>query len=495
MKILNSDIKNIRSDFYKMKSASDLLDLLNISNNILFDKKARVISLSHLAYFVNPQRSSKFYKEFNIVKKSGKLRVIHAPETQLKILQKNLAFILQCVFEPHKAAYGFVWNKSIVDNAKQHLNKNYVFNIDLKDFFPSIEQGRIWKCLQLPPFSLETYPPKKTINVYPFKGSFVTSEKEVIEFTIPIERDIVLFDETNQDFIKYRNRFYDVNRQFKKAEDILSQQKKIQSFEHDYLQKVFELLPELFEPTPLDKISLPNIIASLCSYRIEVERYNEDKNLFELVRKSITPQGAPTSPIISNIVCQRLDYLLTGVANRFGLTYSRYADDITFSSKHNVYDRKGDFYQEVLRIIKQQKFAINEDKTRLQKNGYRKEVTGLLVNDTVNVQKRYIKDIRKWLYYWEEYGIEKANNFFATDIRNRKNDVNTSADLKHTLQGKLSYLGMVKGKNNSTYQKLNERFKKLTLDSRENHLNKVLNVLFTEGINSAMLIYNPIQSL
>jgi RNA-directed DNA polymerase len=67
-------------------------------------------------------------------------------------LQKTLALILQAVFEPHNAATGFVWERSIVDNAKLHVGSNYVYNIDLKDFFQSIDQARVWKTLQLKPF-------------------------------------------------------------------------------------------------------------------------------------------------------------------------------------------------------------------------------------------------------------------------------------------------------------------------------------------------------
>jgi hypothetical protein len=80
--------------------------------------------------------------------------------------------------------------------------------------------------------------------------------------------------------------------------------------------------------------------------------------------------------VITNIVCQKLDYLLSGVAKRFGLKYSRYADDITFSSMHNVYQPESVFLKELHRIIAEQNFYIKESKTP-----YRKEVTGLLVNE------------------------------------------------------------------------------------------------------------------
>ncbi|HMS50857.1 MAG TPA: hypothetical protein PKD56_00905, partial [Chitinophagales bacterium] len=67
-------------------------------------------------------------KPFTSKKKSGADRSIHAPVKGLKALQKTLALILQAVFEPHNAATGFVWERSIVDNAKLHVGSNYVYN-------------------------------------------------------------------------------------------------------------------------------------------------------------------------------------------------------------------------------------------------------------------------------------------------------------------------------------------------------------------------------
>jgi retron-type reverse transcriptase len=168
---------------------------------------------------------------------------------------------------------------------------------------------------------------------------------------------------------------------------------------------------------------------------MEVERKNEHGQ-WELVKRNVLPQGAPTSPVITNIVCQRLDYLLTGVAKRFGLNYSRYADDITFSAMYDVFQAESEFQKELHRIITEQGFHIKESKTRLQKNGYRKEVTGLLVNEHVNVQQRYIKQLRMWLYYWERYGEEKAYGFFLQQYL---------ADKGHIVKGKPNMANVIKG--------------------------------------------------
>lgn len=179
------------------------------------------------------------------------------------------------------------------------------------------------------------------------------------------------------------------------------------------------------------------------------------------------PQGAPTSPFISNIVCLNLDSKLETLAKRYNATYSRYADDITFSSNNNIYHFQNDFINELKLILKQEGFKIKPTKTRLQKNGYRKEVTGLVVSHKVNVPKRFIKKIRMALYYWERYGYEKASKYFIFQYENDKGAAaDNDATMQNILDGKLHFLKMVRGKKDPCYLKLRKRFDDL------NKLNK-----------------------
>ena len=184
----------------------------------------------------------------------------------------------------------------------------------------------------------------------------------------------------------------------------------------------------IYEPFNLngEREPLAFLLASLCTHPFEVN--GEIKN--------VLPQGSPTSPTITNILCKKLDRRLTGLANRFGAKYTRYADDITFSSPHNIYNDE-DFKKELERIISEDnllkingkqkeigpQLKINSDKTRLQKSAYRQEVTGLILNDKVNVRQRYVKQIRMWLYYWEKYGYEKAQQIFTRDYITDKGHV------------------------------------------------------------------------
>jgi hypothetical protein len=199
-----------------------------------------------------------------------------------------------------------------------------------------------------------------------------------------------------------------------------------------------------------DKTALAYLISNICCAELEVER-NDENGHWQTVNRRVLPQGAPTSPVLTNVVCQRLDHILTGVAKRFGLVYTRYADDITFSSMHNVYQPDSEFIKELHRVIADQGFHIKEGKTRLQKQEHRQEVTGLVVNEQVNVSKRYIKQIRMWLYYWETYGYSKAMAIFKRDYYDDRSRAKTDwkfAKLINVLGGKIEYLGMVKGLEN-----------------------------------------------
>lgn len=226
-----------------------------------------------------------------------------------------------------------------------------------------------------------------------------------------------------------------------------------------------------------EKENLAFLLASLCTHPFEIQG--------EL--KSVLPQGSPTSPTITNILCVKLDRRLHGLAKRFNIRYSRYADDISFSSQTNVF-KKDEFLNELYRIIEDQKLEINPAKTRLQKSGFRQEVTGLSVNTKVNVNSKYIKQIRMWLFYWEKYGYTKAEQIFRRDYAIDKGHIKKGTpNFQNVLMGKLEYLKMVKGEGDATYSKLKERFDKLiTKNSTEE---SILRIWEKEGIENAMKLF------
>lgn len=165
------------------------------------------------------------------------------------------------------------------------------------------------------------------------------------------------------------------------------------------------------------------------------------------------------------MICDKLDRRLAGVAKRFGLRFSRYADDITFSSMHNVYQKGGEFLTEINRIITDQGFTINDKKTRLQKRGARQEVTGIIVSKKLNVTQNYVRNIRNILYIWGKYGFIAAQSSFLPKYKADKGHVKKgNPDMINVLEGMLLYLKMVKGENDSVYQRLREKFDRLKND-------------------------------
>lgn len=481
MKFEQLHIDQIKTAFEQMQSKEDLLDILNYAKPLVYGDKVVPFELKLLNYYANPKNCKKRYTEFSIKKKSGSERNIHAPVNGLKSLQKTLCFILQCIYEPTDATMGFTKGKSIVDNAQMHVGNRYVYNIDLKDFFPSIDQARVWKCLQLKPFNLnkETSLEPQFVSWEEFKKEYL-KVKEPVKFLKGSGRMFanVLIGKHKITIFVAQN--FDIN----KEKFIILGDNNLKTKEGESLENTLWLVNKIPNKSRLE---LSNLISSLCCTEIQVER-KKNQNEWEIVKRNVLPQGAPTSPILTNIVCQKLDFLLTGVAKRFGLKYSRYADDITFSSMHNVYQNESEFLKELHRIIAEQNFHIKGNKTRLQKDGYRKEVTGLLVNDKVNVQKRYIKQLRMWIYYWERYGYERASSFFLQQYYGDKGHIKShKPEMSNVIAGKLEYLKMVKGSNNELFLKLKNRYDKLS--GFHNEIEKILLIWEKEGIDQAMNIY------
>ncbi len=325
----------ITGDILIMKENVDLSSLSGLCKSISF--AGSYIGVMPLVPTIDEYKLKKYralsarlsaYKEFEIPKKSGGTRKILAPSGELKQLMSVLNFILNAIYTPTDSAMGFVCERSVLTNANHHLNQNYVLNLDLSDFFPSISSQKVERAL-------------------------------VAEGASPL---------------------------------------------------------------------VASLISTICTF----PRMEGDHCVQTL------PQGAPTSPVLSNICCRSLDKHLTGLANRFHLNYTRYADDITFSSNHNVYQADGEFWLELKRIIDAHHFVLNEKKTRLQKRGARQEVTGVTVGVKANVSRIYVKNLRATIH-----------NLANIPLTNH---------LLNVACGKLNYLRMIKGAEDPTYRSLCVKF-------------------------------------
>lgn len=324
----------------RCRSALDLVKLLNAIgrlNAANSESEYVELSLKQLVYCLH--NADMEYRYFEIPKKSGSTRSIHAPKRGLKRIQHLISELLQALFEPDESVHGFVRERSIVSNAKEHVGAPYVLNVDLKDFFPTITQGRVKAVLQLAPFD------------FPEEGA--------------------------------------------------------------------------------------KLIAGLCSFA------------------GVLPQGSPASPVLTNIVCQRLDRRMNLFALARGCVYTRYADDMTLSSDERVFD--GKFFLKLERIVSEEGFRFNIKKTRLLDKSTRQEVTGLVVNEKVNVPREFVNQIRAMLHNWETKGLD----FCQDKLEVLKGHPAETADFARVLEGKLMFLRMVRGDEDPVFRKYFNKFRSL----------------------------------
>jgi RNA-directed DNA polymerase len=236
------------------------------------------------------------YVRFEIPKKTGGTRRISAPMPRLKSAQR---WVLDNILEKvalHDAAHGFRPERSIVSNARPHVGADLVVNVDLKDFFPTLEYRRI-------------------------RGMF-------------------------------RGLGYG-----------------------EAAATIFALITS--EP--------------------EVDEVELDGQTFYVARGTRRlPQGAPTSPAITNIVCRRLDARLDGAARKLGFSYTRYADDLTFSAARTA--DAGSMLSAIRMITAAEGFVEHPKKTRVLRRGARQEVTGLVVNQQLGVDRATLRRFRALLF-------------------------------------------------------------------------------------------------
>jgi RNA-directed DNA polymerase len=169
------------------------------------------------------------------------------------------------------------------------------------------------------------------------------------------------------------------------------------------------------------------------------------------------PQGAPTSPVISNMISLRLDHQLYQLAKASGATYTRYADDITFSTNAKTMpaalvedSATGSVVlgAELLSIIKNNDFTVNPKKTRLHSDQQAKYVTGVKVNKKLNLPKRYIRQVRTMVNAYEKYGPELAQQDFVNLYKGG------NRSFENVLRGKLAHIKNVNGEIDLVYAKV-----------------------------------------
>lgn len=304
-----------------------------------------------LTYALFSARDNQRYATFEIPKRTGGMRRIDSPIGVIRTGQKRLAPILAKLHRPHPASQGFLPERSILTNAEAHAGQRLVLNVDLADFFPSINFGRVRGLFRAPPFHMGD--------------------------------------------------------------------------------------------------AAATVCAQLCTFRNGL------------------PQGAPTSPVLSNYIATGLDRRLHRLARENRCRYTRYADDITFSTGApalpvSLCAPLGEGMNAPVEVgpalaaqISAAGFAVNPKKVRLQRRSVRQSVTGVTVNEKPNVDRLRVRRIRAMVHAWRKFGLEAAA---AEHLRKKVGRQNVGRNdrarvFRNALYGELAFLKMLRGEDDPLYRK------------------------------------------
>ncbi len=121
--------------------------------------------------------------------------------------------------------------------------------------------------------------------------------------------------------------------------------------------------------------------------------------------KGVLPQGAPTSPMLANLICRRLDLRLENLAKKMGFRYTRYADDLTFSGDSLI----DGLSKSVKKIIQSEGFSLSTKKTKVMRRNTSQRVTGLVTNNKPNIPREYYRKVRAIIHNCIVNGVHKQN--------------------------------------------------------------------------------------
>ena len=176
------------------------------------------------------------------------------------------------------------------------------------------------------------------------------------------------------------------------------------------------------------------------------------------------PQGAPTSPLISNLICRSLDTRMATLAKEHRCVYTRYCDDLTFSTGRQSFpaalaslDAPGQqptVGDELAAIVSEQGFELRESKTTLRHRTEHQMVTGLTVNQFTNVPRKYIRSLRNLLFIWRTHGKPAAEKSFYKLWQPNRPKGKATPTLEEIIRGRVQYVGSVKGWFDRVYRQL-----------------------------------------
>jgi len=154
---------------------------------------------------------------------------------------------------------------------------------------------------------------------------------------------------------------------------------------------------------------IATVLALICTEQPTAEVSIDGEKWHIAEGERCLPQGAPTSPSITNLICRRLDARLTGIAKKHDFSYTRYADDMTFSAKGEAKENRSKLLWQVRKVIDEEGFTLHPDKLRIMHKGQQQEVTGVVVNDKISVNRKKVRQYRALLHQLSKKGIEGAS--------------------------------------------------------------------------------------
>jgi len=172
------------------------------------------------------------------------------------------------------------------------------------------------------------------------------------------------------------------------------------------------------------------ILALLCTESPRTPMDLDGKRYWVAAKDRALPQGACTSPAISNLVARKLDRRLAGMSAKMGWKYTRYADDLTFSAGRAHEKEVGRLLACARHILEEEGFRLNPKKGRVQRRGGRQEVTGIVVNDKPGIAREEVRRLRAILHAAKTTGLA---------AQNREGRENFEA----WVRGKIAYVAMV----------------------------------------------------
>ena len=179
----------------------------------------------------------------------------------------------------------------------------------------------------------------------------------------------------------------------------------------------FRRVKRLFENFGYNE-GIATMLALLSTESPRVELTLDETKRFVAVGERVLPQGACTSPTLTNLLCRRLDARLSGIARTLGFDYSRYADDLVFSSDNGAAD-VNKLIGLTRRVVADEKLVVNDEKTAVMRPHARQVVTGLVVNaqdaDGPRVSRHDLRNFRAFLHRYEQLGAEKMSEQIGRD--------------------------------------------------------------------------------